>query len=524
MKDRQKILIVDDQPANLYALEKILAETDTIIIKATSGYDALKSALNNEFALAILDVRMPEMDGYELAEHLRGEEKTRNLPIIFLSAVYSEDYYVFKGYEAGGVDYIVKPYNSRILLSKVNVFLQLDRQNRELWKHRKYLEDLAYQRTDELKKTNKQLREEIDERRQAEKGMERAARQWRTTFDAISDSLSLLDLDGTILRCNEAMRNMLGKPYQDIVGRYCWEIVCRRSEPIKGCPLVRMRDTGRREELILPIDGRWVRMLVHPVSNGDEGITGAVHVMSDITENIRMEQERIQLEKMSSLGTMAAGIAHELNNPMMAMFGFSEYCLKHTDEEDKRYGILEDIMYETKRCIDIVGHLLTFSRTEKKDEQYDKESLAIIFDRVLRLLSYRIENGDVLIAQKCSEQPPEISIKTGDIQQVFLNLMTNALDAVKESEKKEIHIDIRPDDKFIQITVVDTGCGIPPENLKKIFDPFFTTKPVGQGTGLGLSVSQSIIKSHGGTITCESELGAGSKFKVLLPIEKMADA
>ncbi len=154
MKDRQKILIVDDKKENLLALEKVLRTTDAEIIKATSGNDALKATLDHEFAVAILDVQMPGMDGYELAEHLRGEKKTRHLPIIFMSAVYSDDYYVFKGYEAGGVDYLVKPYNPKILLSKVKVFLQLDRQKTELLqmldieKKKNYLENILMSTAD----------------------------------------------------------------------------------------------------------------------------------------------------------------------------------------------------------------------------------------------------------------------------------------------------------------------------------------------------------------------------------------
>ncbi|MCJ7538960.1 MAG: response regulator, partial [Desulfobacterales bacterium] len=165
MNDRQKILIVDDKEENLYALEKVLEKVDADIIKAFSGNDALIASLNHEFALAILDVQMPGMDGYELAEFIRAAEKTRHVPIIFMSAVYSDDYYVFKGYDAGGVDYMVKPYNPAVLLSKVNVFLQLHRQHTELLKHREHLKEQVEHRTVELQK-------EITERKQAQEELE----------------------------------------------------------------------------------------------------------------------------------------------------------------------------------------------------------------------------------------------------------------------------------------------------------------------------------------------------------------
>ena len=132
MENGQKILIVDDRADNLYALEKVLGETGAEIVKAENGNEALTASLNHDFALAILDVQMPGMDGYELAELLRNKERTNRLPIIFLSAVYSDEYHVFRGYEAGAVDFITKPYDPKVLISKVKVFLQLDRQRMEL--------------------------------------------------------------------------------------------------------------------------------------------------------------------------------------------------------------------------------------------------------------------------------------------------------------------------------------------------------------------------------------------------------
>jgi len=131
-KQPQKILIVDDKPRNLYALAQVLKESGAEIIKAENGNDALTATLHHDFALAMFDVQMPEMDGYELAELMRGEERTKRIPIIFLSAVYSDEYHIFKGYRSGAVDFITKPYNPAVLMSKVHVFLQLDSQKREL--------------------------------------------------------------------------------------------------------------------------------------------------------------------------------------------------------------------------------------------------------------------------------------------------------------------------------------------------------------------------------------------------------
>jgi signal transduction histidine kinase len=245
-----------------------------------------------------------------------------------------------------------------------------------------------------------------------------------------------------------------------------------------------------------------------------------------LEERKRSEQEKLQLGKLGALGTLIAGTAHELNNPMMGMLNFIQYCLKYTSKDDRRYTVLEDAERETKRCIDIVQNLLTFSRIEKEDEEeHIKQSIPAIFDRVFRLLSYRIDKENILLTQDYPEETPEIWLKNSNIQQVFLNLIGNALDAVKgnKEKKKKIRVEIRPESEFVLVTITDSGCGISSKNLRNIFDPFFTTKPTGRGTGygtgLGLSVCHSIVKAHGGEISCESEDGKGTKFKIRLPID-----
>ena len=236
------------------------------------------------------------------------------------------------------------------------------------------------------------------------------------------------------------------------------------------------------------------------------------------------QAQLIQTEKMSALGTLVAGTAHELNNPVTGILNFAAHCIKHTSEEDQLYTVLQDIEHEAKRCAEIVRNLLTFSHTGKDDDKaYQKGNLAEILGRVLKLLSYRIEKQGISVTWHIADDTPEIWMNSNRIQQLILNLATNALDALEDSEKKEFNVDIRREGEFVRMTIADTGCGIAAESLGSIFDPFFTTKPVDQGTGLGLSVSQGIVKVHRGKISCESELGEGTKFTILLPIEKIKE-
>ena len=243
--------------------------------------------------------------------------------------------------------------------------------------------------------------------------------------------------------------------------------------------------------------------------------------LQEAYDKLRHSSQLIQTEKMVATGTLVAGVAHELNNPMTGMLQFAEYCLKYTTEDDRRYPVLRDIKHETKRCIDIVQNLLTFSRMEKEGEEgYQQESFATILDRVFKLLSYRIEREHVSLTSHVAEGVPEIWMKASSMQQMFLNLINNALDALKERPKKEIRVEVRHEGESIRVTVADTGSGIDTENLKRIFDPFFTTKPVGQGTGMGLAIIQSIIDMHDGKITCHSTPGVGTTFNILFPIER----
>jgi signal transduction histidine kinase len=227
----------------------------------------------------------------------------------------------------------------------------------------------------------------------------------------------------------------------------------------------------------------------------------------------------VQTEKLRTLGTMAAGIAHELNNPMMGLLNFIQYCLKHTTADDRRHPVLTDAEKEVRRCIYIVENLLTFSRTEKVDRKYqEKANLVSIIDSILRLLSYRISAERISITRKYAENIPGIPGDVNNMEQVFLNLIKNALDALKPVNRKEIHIEMQTKGNFLEVTIADTGSGIKPGDISKIFDPFFTTREAGMGTGLGLSVVSSIIREHGGKITCESEPGQGTTFKVFVPI------
>jgi len=243
--------------------------------------------------------------------------------------------------------------------------------------------------------------------------------------------------------------------------------------------------------------------------------------LKDLFAELKQSQSQlIQAEKLGALGTLTAGIAHELNNPLMGMINFIQYCLKHTPDSSKIHPVLQDAERETKRCAEIVKNLLTFSRMDlNKEEPFRTEQMSTLLHRVQRLVAYRMEKSNIHYQENIVDGTPACPMRTSNIQQTLLNFIGNAMDAVSTSKKKEIRILVSAEDGMVRTDISDTGCGIKPENLGKIFDPFFTTKPPGKGTGLGLSVSKSIIEAHGGVIRCESREGEGTTFSIFLPVQ-----
>lgn len=241
--------------------------------------------------------------------------------------------------------------------------------------------------------------------------------------------------------------------------------------------------------------------------------------LNKLLEDLKKSAGLIQSEKMRALGVLTAGVAHELNNPMMGILNFIQYCLKKTPPEDKRHEPLKDAELETKRCIDIVANLLTFSHLEKEDGNFKPVNLKLITERIIKILSYRFRNENITIQQEIAENIPFVLGHENRLQQAILNLITNALDAMKLVKNKILKIKILTDNKNAKIIISDTGEGMDEDTQKKIFEPFFTTKVTGSGTGLGLSVCESIITEHNGTLLCHTKKNVGTEFSITLPLE-----
>jgi PAS domain S-box-containing protein len=359
---------------------------------------------------------------------------------------------------------------------------------------------------------------DITEHKQAERKLEQAAQEWRTTFDSITDLISIQDKDNRIIRVNKALADLLQTTPQKLVGKFCREVMRGDQECPANCPHLLAIKTGKPSsiEIFNSKLGVHLQESASPIFNNNGEITGTVLVARDVTQQKRMEEQLILTDRLASIGELSSGIAHELNNPLTSVIGFSQLLM----EGDVPANMKEDlgIVYsEAQRAAVIVKNLLTFARKHAPVKQLSQVN-AVIED-VLRLRAYEQKVNNIEVENRLSPDLPEIMMDHFQIQQVFLNIIINAEFAMQEAHHKgKLVITKEKLDGIIRISFADDGPGISKENLKHIFDPFFTTKEVGKGTGLGLSICHGIVTEHGGKIYARSEKGQGTTFIIELPL------
>ena len=245
-------------------------------------------------------------------------------------------------------------------------------------------------------------------------------------------------------------------------------------------------------------------------------IRGYEGIAKDITSRRRMERQLQQADRLASLGQTAAGIAHELNTPLGVILGYTQLLLRSCEKQDDSHADLEIIEKQTKTCKRIVQDLLKFARNTKTK----KSSVNLIesFNEVISLLGHQFEKQGILVNSRFDSTLPEVFVDGEKLKQVLVNLLVNAKQAISGNGRIDVSVGMDPEENSIVITVSDTGCGMSPKTEERIFDPFFTTKPVGEGTGLGLSVSYGIVHDHGGRIEVSTQEDVGSTFTVWLPL------
>jgi two-component system NtrC family sensor kinase len=378
----------------------------------------------------------------------------------------------------------------------------------------------------------------------------RAKREWEQTFDAINDPIAVFNQRGELLRGNRALAAHLSLPITGMRQLTCRQIGFCGGETCPDCGVGRaLRQQESRQEVTLP-DGQIFSVTTFPIGVPSAG-PSVVQVAKNVTEEIRnarrlqqmsselaatngrlvaaMDQlkstqvQLVQAEKLSALGHLVAGVAHELNNPLTSVIGYAQLV-----EEELREGpsarpaneVAQDlrrIAEESERAARIVRNLLAFARRQSVARR--PQNVGEICNRVLALREYEFRLSDIVLRTEIPAVLPQVLGDEGQLQQVLLNLVLNAEQAMRGQDTKRLTIGVRHDeqDRTIELSVTDSGHGIDASNLSRIFDPFFTTRDVGEGTGLGLSICYGIVRDHGGHIRVESKPRGGTTFRVILP-------
>ena len=365
--------------------------------------------------------------------------------------------------------------------------------------------------------------------------LERKSQKLQAILDGISDVMVIMSLNFTIITVNRLFSEVFecDRPER----KTCYELFMNRTSPCPDCPVKESLANGqvcRKTRVYLIKDKkRQFEVSVSPMTDIHGKIFRFILLMRDVTREKEYQESYYYSTKMATVGLLAAGVAHEINNPLTSIYGFSEGLkrrlprlkeyLEHNpgaDADDLAADFdeyIDTIIAECNRCRDIVKNLLTFSPRKRID--FSRVDLNAMVTDVIKLLHFRLrQEAGVTIELNLPSDIPKINGNAPEIKQVLLNIVCNAIDAVDGKGRLDIYVKVRK--KWVVLSVEDNGYGITEEDMKRLFDPFFTTKPPGKGTGIGLSTCYNIIQQHQGKILVESEPDQGSVFHICFPLEE----
>ncbi len=340
-------------------------------------------------------------------------------------------------------------------------------------------------------------------------------------IESINVGLLAVDLDGRVTRMNSALEEILDLSRHEAVGKRIEDLFSEdftdTLRQVLGNDRWQLREIRNIYKIhTATLGGRALvlNIAIAPLQDSLEQ-TGALVVLEDVTSRIRLEEQLQQREKLSSIGLLAAGVAHEVNTPLTGVSSYTQMLLGMLAETDPKHALLLKVRRQAERASNIVNNLLNFSRTGGATE-FSEVDISRVLDDTLQLLEPQFRGNQITIVRAYQPDAPRVFGNSGQLQQVFTNLLINARDATPDGGT--IRISTTPtDDNAVMVEVADSGTGIAPENVAKIYDPFYTTKGVGEGTGLGLAVSYGIVQEHSGHISVESSPGRGTTFRITLP-------
>jgi len=340
-------------------------------------------------------------------------------------------------------------------------------------------------------------------------------------IESINVGLLAVDLEGRVTRLNSALEGILDLRRAQAVGKRVEDLFSEdftdTLRQVLGNDRWRLKEIRNIYKIhTATFVGRplVLNIAIAPLQDLHEQ-TGALVVLEDVTSRVRLEEQLQQREKLSSIGLLAAGVAHEVNTPLTGVSSYTQMLLGMLNESDPKHALLLKVRRQAERATNIVNNLLNFSRTGDATE-FSELDVSRVLDDTLQLLEPQLRGSQIQIVRGYDPESPLVIGNSGKLQQVFTNLLLNARDALPAGGSIRIST-VPSDDHSLMIEVSDSGTGIAPENVAKIYDPFYTTKGVGRGTGLGLAVSYGIVQEHSGHISVESTPGQGTIFRITLP-------
>ena len=520
-KDRACVLLVDDDERNLLAVKTILEDLGEVVL-ARSGEEALRHLLKGDFAVILLDVYMPGMDGYETAQIIREREQTKGIPIVFLSAVNKETEHLMRGYSMGAVDYVFKPVDPIILRSKVAVFVELFEKSKEV--------ETKARREQALLDANLRAN---SERLRAEQELRRAEQRQAAIIQSLPMVLYLEPYDA-----RRRVPNYLSGDIEAITGFSFKQL---ESDPQMWIDRLHPEDRDRVIASLeartrsgrLAIEYRWQcsngsyrHFLDQAVllRDGDGHPLEFAGTITDITDQRSLETQLIQAQKMDAIGKLTGGIAHDFNNLLAAVIGGLTLLEKKAPLKEPEQRILGMTKRAAEQGSELVRRLLAFARRQKLEPRVI--DLNALREAVSDLLTHTL-GGLVSIDWQIGEDVWSAFADQAQLELALVNLIINARDAMPTGGTVTISAENRQVSQeeisgveagdYVRLAVSDTGTGISPNDLEKVMEPFYTTKEFGKGSGLGLSMVYGFAKQSNGGFTLQSKVDEGTTAELWLP-------
>ncbi|ODH01558.1 hybrid sensor histidine kinase/response regulator [Nostoc sp. KVJ20] len=508
---RVTILHVDDNEANRYVVTRILQNAGFSVVEAANGATGLEAVAKFQPDLVILDVQLPDISGFEVCRQIKANPETAFIPVLHLSASFVQSQDKAEGLDSGADAYLVQPVEPIELLATLRSLLRI---------------------------------------RRAEEAALSSAREWQITFDSMNDGVSLVDGEGIIMRCNRAMMQLFNKPSHEILGYAHNELMGAKLGIGDGTCFRRAKQSHQREILEFQFQERWFAKTIDPVLDGDGTLTGAVFILSDITErkraeallheqNDRLNQLMISLQQQTEQAEQAnrikdeflAVLSHELRSPLNPILGWARILQKSHQDAAKTQYALESIERNAKLQAQLIEDLLDVSRILQGKLNLNTVPVGLnsTIKAALETVRLAAEAKSIQIQTMFEPNVGPVLGDSGRLQQVVWNLLSNAIKFTSPGGRVEVRLETIKDEvdthaaEYTQITVSDNGRGISAEFLPYVFDYFrqadgTTTRKFG-GLGLGLAIVRHLVELHGGTVHADSPgEGQGAVFKVKLPL------